>query len=81
MMFDDANVKNEGTVTFVVDIAGNAADALSCVSASPSRYSLILLDMMLPDTHGYDESPIASEPFALQIFQSNSAHCMLRVYM
>ena len=56
-LFDAANVYNDGFVTFVVDIAGNAADALSCVAANPSRYSLILLDMLLPDTNGYDMLP------------------------
>jgi len=56
-LFDAANVWNDGFVTFVVDIAGNAADALSRVAANPSRYSLILLDMLLPDTNGYDMLP------------------------
>jgi CheY-like chemotaxis protein len=56
-LFDAANVKNNGCVTFSVDIVGNAADALSQVAMEPSRYALILLDMLLPDLNGYDLLP------------------------
>ena len=56
-LFDSANSKNGGSVIFAVTVASNATEALSLVNSDPSRFNLILLDMLLPDTNGYDLLP------------------------
>lgn len=56
-LFEAANEKNGGSVAFSVTTASNGSEALDFVTSDPSRFNLILLDMMLPDTNGYDLLP------------------------
>lgn len=55
-LFEVANEKNEGAVTFDVTTVGSATEALTLLSEDV-HFSLILLDMLLPDHNGYDVLP------------------------
>lgn len=76
-------MENQGSVTFVIDIVGNAADALAYVTANPSRYGLILLDMLLPDTNGYDVLPQlrskAANDVAIVMASANSQMALVQL--
>ena len=56
-LFDAANEKNGASLTFVVTSATNAVEALARVTEDPTGFDLILLDVLLPDTNGYDLLP------------------------
>ena len=54
-LFTAANGKNDGIVTFDVTFAATAAEAVATLEAPKCvQFSIILLDMMLPDLNGYD---------------------------
>lgn len=57
-LFTAANGKNDGIVTFDVTFAATAAEAVATLEAPKCvQFSIILLDMMLPDLNGYDLLP------------------------
>ena len=57
-LFEAANEKNGSSLTFVVTSATNAVEALARVTEDPTGFDLILLDVLLPDTNGYDLLPV-----------------------
>ena len=57
LLFQQANEKNVGVLTFDVHFVGTAAEAIATVSADGAHYHLILLDLVLPDKSGHELLP------------------------